>query len=112
MYREAGPLPCPQCGDPLAAFTEARAKWRCRQCGGTLVGAEELAVEIGEHSLERVNIKMNAPCPRCHEPMVPMRLRDQFVAQCSKDGYVWFERGVIGLVRKALLRAEDTRRGR
>jgi hypothetical protein len=100
-YRDLGPLPCPRCGDPLAAFNEGRAKWRCKQCGGTLVGAEEIAVEIGERQFVRAVATPTIPCPLCREPMTPMEVGDYRVERCAAQGYVWFERGVLGSVRKS-----------
>ena len=101
-YRDPGPLPCPRCGDPLAAFEETRAKWRCKQCGGTLVGAEELIVELGERELVRAIASPEVPCPLCREPMMPMEVGEHRIDRCDRHGYVWFDRGVLGRVRGAI----------
>ena len=39
-------MPCQRCAATLVRY-EDREKWRCKICGGALVGGDQLAVEIG-----------------------------------------------------------------
>ena len=81
-----------------------RAKWRCRQCGGILVGAEEIEMEVGgELTLETVSgVRDTRPCPLCHEPMAYYSLLGIEIDRCATDGAIWFDRGELGRARQEL----------
>lgn len=100
MYREHS-LPCPQCGVPLAAL-DSRAKWRCKQCVGVLVGVAQIEIELGQDGRRTIFATAHAeragtrPCPACREPMEPIRLVGIEIERCVADGYAWFDRGELG----------------
>jgi Zn-finger nucleic acid-binding protein len=106
-YRQGPPLPCPHCGVQLAAFEEARPKWRCRSCGGTLVGGEELQFEVASATpvelAPRMPIRPPLACPICGDPMIACAIHDVPAERCERDRCVWFERGDLGRARRGLV---------
>jgi Zn-finger nucleic acid-binding protein len=102
-YRDA-PMLCPHCGEELAEVAPDRAKWRCRSCGGILVGAEELEREVAPHGeviLDTITgIRDTRPCPLCHEAMTAYVLYGIEIDRCGNDGGVWFDRGELGRARQ------------
>lgn len=102
-YRDQ-PLLCPQCGEALVAVARDRSKWRCSKCGGILVGADEIELEVGgELELETITgVRDTRPCPLCHEAMAYFTLFGIEIDRCATDGAIWFDRGELGRARREL----------
>ena len=102
-------MPCPRCGATLVRY-EDREKWRCKTCGGALVGGDQLAVEIGQFARRVLEEPADPdrpalhPCPVCAFPMTPYTIGAGKTSaieldRCVDDTLVWFDHAEIGKVR-------------
>lgn len=96
-YREVD-LACPECGTPLAQY-EGRDKWRCKGCGGALVGASELVLDWANPPASAARPRR---CPKCRAEMFPFFIEDIELDRCAKDALIWFDRGELGKLKAAL----------
>ena len=96
-YREID-MACPECGTPLSQY-EGRDKWRCKSCGGALVGATELTLDWANPPGAAARAR---PCPRCRGDMFAFVVADVTLDRCARDGLMWFDRGELGKLKTAL----------
>jgi Zn-finger nucleic acid-binding protein len=96
-------MACPECGTPLEQY-EGRDKWRCKKCGGALVGASELEL-LG--LLPLAAAARPRACPRCQKEMYPFEVVGVTLDQCGRDSLIWFDRGELGKLKAALAQPVD-----
>ena len=100
---------CPHCAAALARY-DARDKWRCKACLGTLVGATELKLELGALGAHLGDPAISLlpggwqtkGCPGCGDTMTPINLGPLTLDRCDREQLLWFDRGELGRVRTDL----------
>ncbi len=93
-YRELE-MPCPECGTPLTQY-DGREKWRCADCGGLLVGTEEVDLVM---STPKTSHDRKRPCPRCRRDMFAFELGPLTLDRCENDRVMWLDLGELGRLR-------------
>ncbi len=83
-------MQCPQCHQPLQAFTVRGLQLdRCRDCGRVWLDLNEVERIFGGVQESLSEEELDQPCPRGHGPMVSGTLGDQPAVVCSFCRGAW-----------------------
>ena len=88
-------MPCPACGTPLTQY-EGRDKWRCADCGGVLVGTDEVDLVM---ATPKTSDDRKRPCPHCGRDMFAFEIETLTLDRCEDDRVMWFDLGELGRLR-------------
>ncbi|MEW5977886.1 MAG: zf-TFIIB domain-containing protein [Acidobacteriota bacterium] len=98
--RVAGALNCPNCGGSAVPH-EPQCSWcgsvlatvACRHCFGAIFLGARHCSWCGEEAIqpEEAKEKKGGPCPRCNEPLVPIKIETCELCECRECGGVWVD---------------------